>query len=99
MQRLARVATDIDVPRAQRAGAERHPRRPLPPLGMEDRFVLLGAHGAEAHHAAEILRAVHAAPPGARARPVPIIESRVTRSASRASLQPSVPAGRIGTTR
>ena len=32
------------------------------------------------------------------ARPVPIIESRVTSSASFSSLQPSVPAGRIGST-
>ena len=38
-------------------------------------------------------------PPGGFARPVPIIESRVTRSARRSSLQPSVPAGRIGSTR
>ena len=35
---------------------------------------------------------------GLSGRPVPIIESRVTRSASLSSLQPSVPAGRIGST-
>ena len=33
------------------------------------------------------------------ARPVPIIASRVTSAASRSSSQPSVPSGRIGTTR
>ena len=35
---------------------------------------------------------------GRSARAVPIMESRVTRSASLSSLQPSVPAGRIGST-
>jgi nitrile hydratase len=50
--------------------------------------------------AAEILAAVHFAMSfGDFGKPVPIIESRVTRSASFSSLQPSVPAGRIGTTR
>jgi hypothetical protein len=31
-------------------------------------------------------------------KPVPIMESRVTRSASFSSLQPSVPSGRTGST-
>src|SRR5262249_44616346 len=54
---------------------------------------------AEAVHAAHVVHAVHrAASPGARGSPVPIIESRVTSSASRSSLRPSVPAGRIGST-
>ena len=39
------------------------------------------------------------APAGDRGRPTPIIESRVTSRASSASLSPSVPAGRSGTTR
>ena len=51
-------------------------------------------------HAAHVLRAVHQATScGCFGRPVPIMLSRVTRSASRSSLQPSVPAGRIGSTR
>ena len=36
---------------------------------------------------------------GCFGKPVPIIESRVTSSASCSSLQPSVPSGRIGSTR
>ena len=72
--------------------------RALLPLGVEDRLVRFRRDRAEAHLAAEIVRAVHAAS-GSSARPVPIIESRVTRSASCSSLQPSVPAGRCGTTR
>ena len=36
---------------------------------------------------------------GSSGSPVPIIESRVTSSASCSSLKPSVPAGRIGSTR
>ena len=36
---------------------------------------------------------------GGFGKPVPIMESRVTSSASFSSLQPSVPAGRIGITR
>ena len=40
-----------------------------------------------------------AAPYRSRATPVPIMLSRVTRSASRSSLQPSVPEGRRGMTR
>ena len=44
---------------------------------------------------AEILRSVH----GRSGSPVPIIESRVTRSARAASSRPSVPSGCIGMTR
>ncbi len=65
------------------------------PLGVERGLVGLGHDGAEAVRAAHVVRAVH----GADGSPVPIIESRVTSSASRSSLQPSVRAGRIGTTR
>ena len=46
---------------------------------------------------AEVVCSVHAA--GARATPVPIIESRVTSSASSSSLRLSVLSGRIGNTR
>ena len=75
-------------------GAERDRHRehaPLP-LGVERRLVGLGHDRAEAVRAAHVVRAVHSTP-------VPIIASRVTMPASRSSSQPSVPAGRIGTTR
>ncbi len=52
----------------------------------------------EALHSAQILRAVHEAS-GAKAVPAPIMELRVTSPARSPSLQPSVPAGRIGMTR
>ena len=68
------------------------------PSGVEDRLVRLRRDRAEALRAAEIVRAVHAVP-GESGSPVPIMESRVTSAASSSSLQPSVPAGRIGTTR
>ena len=51
-----------------------------------------GSTGPKPCARAHVVRAVHSTP-------VPIIESRVTSPASRSSLQPSVPAGRIGTTR
>ena len=61
--------------------------------------VVTAAAGTEAVQAAHVVDAVHGAAPATRARPVPIMESRVTRLASFSSLQPSVPSGRIGTTR
>ena len=95
---LARVPALVDVPETHRARTEREPERPLLPVGVEDRLVLFRRDRTEPHLPAEIVRAVHAAA-GSRARPVPIMESRVTSPASFSSLQPSVPAGRCGTTR
>ena len=71
----------------------------LLPLIMEYRLVHLRLDGAVAVRAAEVLPAVHFKSFGDFGKPVPIIESRVTSSASFSSFQPSVPAGRIGTTR
>ena len=65
------------------------------PIGMEDRFVGLLDNRAEPVSAAHVVRTVH----GATTTSVPIIELRLTMSASCSSLQPSVPAGRIGRTR
>ena len=54
----------------------------------------------ESARAAHVVRAVHQIRSfGCAGSPVPIMLSRVTRSASWASLQPSVPAGRRGSTR
>src|SRR6202044_1421674 len=54
---------------------------------------------AKAVHAAHIVDAIHHATSlGCFGRPVPIMLSRVTSAASLSSLQPSVPAGRIGNT-
>ena len=96
MQAFARMPALVDVPVAHRAGRDREAERPLLPSGVENRLVLLGRDRAEAHLPAEILRPVHR---GGLASPVPIIESRVTSSASAASSRPSLPAGRCGTTR
>src|SRR5262245_44065250 len=69
------------------------------PGGVEYRLVRLGLDLAEAVHAAHVVNAVHhAASSGRLARPVPIMELRVTSAASRSSLHPSVPAGRMGST-
>src|ERR1700694_1481382 len=66
---------------------------------MKHRLVRLGLNLAEAVHAAHVVHAVHDGAPGVFGNPVPIIESRVTSSASCGSLQPPVPSGRIGSTR
>src|SRR5262249_28333503 len=70
----------------------------LPPM-VKHRFVLVWLDLAETVRAAHVVHAVHDAAPGVLANPVPIMELRVTRSASCVSLKPSVPAGRIGSTR
>ena len=95
---FACVPALVDVPEAHCARTERQPKRALFPVGVEDRLVDFRRDRTEAHLAAEIVRTVHAAA-GSSASPVPIIESRVTSPASFSSLQPSVPAGRCGTTR
>ena len=85
---------------AGRAHRERERERAALPLGVEDGLVGLGLDRPEAVHAAHVVDAVHdATASGRAARPVPIIESRVTSAARSSSLQPSVPSGRIGTTR
>ena len=82
-------------------------------LGQAPLLVLYHKPFLEAMHAAEIVSCVQEASssPGFSGsstssgvtadsgNPVPIIESRVTRSASAASLMPSVPGGRRGKTR
>jgi hypothetical protein len=97
MQRLARPPAFINVPGAQRAGCNDEPERALFPIGVEERFVHFRVDRSEGHVAADIVRPVHGT--DAFGRPVPIMESRVTRSASLSFDRPSVPAGRIGTTR
>src|ERR1043166_7765974 len=96
---FAREARHVDVPAAGHAHCEREREGPLFPFVVEDWLVRLGPDRTVSMGAAEILTAVHFGISfGDRARPVPIMESRVTRSLSLSSLQPSVPAGRIGST-
>src|SRR5450432_1315389 len=66
---------------------------------MKCGLILLLLDFAEAIHAAHVVDAVHDGASGVLANPVPIIESRVTSSASCCSLQPSLCSGRIGSTR
>ncbi len=104
MERLVGVPRHVDVPFAQRAGRGPQREDALFPVGVEDRLLRFADDRAEAHHPSQVLPAVHSAASdltdrGSSARPAPIIESRVTSAASRSSLKPSVPAGRIGTTR
>ncbi len=99
-QRFAGEPADIDVPQAEVPHGAIHGEDAAFPRRVEHRLVRLGLDLAEALHAAHVVHAVHgAALSGARARPVPIMASRLTRVASLSSLQPSQPAGRIGTTR
>ena len=68
--------------------------------GMENRLVGFDLYRAEAVHSAHVCRTIHlVASSGRLGKPVPTMLSRVTRSASCASLQPSVPSGRSGITR
>src|SRR5690606_37398272 len=96
-QALAGMADLVDRPGAHGAGRDVDRQHALFPAAMEDGLVRLGHDRAETHLAAEIMGAVHAAS-STRGRPVPIMESRETMLASFSSLQPSVPAGRIGMT-
>ena len=97
---LTREARHIDIPAARHAHRQRQRKGALFPVAVEDRLVRLRLDRAVAVRAAKVLTAVHFATSfGDFGRPVPIMESRVTRSASFSSLQPSVPAGRMGNTR
>src|SRR6266446_566436 len=102
-QRLPIEARSVDVERAGCAHRAHHRQYPSFPFSVKHRFVRLGLDLAETIHAAHVVHAVHdGALDGALGvfgNPVPIIESRVTSSASCCSLQPSVPSGRIGSTR
>jgi hypothetical protein len=85
---LAREPSHVDVPAAGHAHGEREREGALLPFCMEHWFVRLGRDRAMTVCAAEILRAVHFAMSfGDFGRPVPIMESRVTRSANFSSLQ------------
>ena len=102
--RLPRPPRHVDIPHAGRTHRECQAHHPPLPVGVKQRLVGLWLHGTEALHAAHVVRSVHAAPSvavsaGVSGSPVPIIESRVTSVARRASSQPSVPAGRSGMTR
>src|SRR5581483_627983 len=89
----------IDMPGAGVTHGALHRQHVAFPRRMEHRLVLLDLDFAEAVHAAHVVNAVHHFTSlGLSGNPVPIIESRVTRSASLSTLQPSLPAGRIGST-
>src|ERR1039458_2581744 len=91
---LAYEARHVDIPAAWGAHGQRQREGALLPVGVEHRL-----DRPKAVQAAHVLRAVHFKSFGCFGNPVPIMESRVTSSASFSSLQPSVPAGRIGMTR
>ena len=97
---LAGKARHVDVPAAGHSHRQRDREGAPLPFGVKHRLVRLGLHRTGPRDAAHVVRAVHQATScGCFGKPVPIMLSRVTRSASRSSLQPSVPAGRIGSTR
>src|SRR5689334_3278352 len=101
-QRLSCCAAHVEVPCARRAERQRHRQHTWFPIRMPQLAFGLRHDGALHLPAADvgvtdvIVGHVDAATP---ARPVPIIESRVTKSAKDSSSMPSVPSGRIGTTR
>jgi hypothetical protein len=96
---LAREAALVDVPLAEEAGRQRDREGAPLPLVMEHRLVALDLDGPETVHAAQIVPAVHRpAPCDLVTVATPIIASRVTSSASCASVIRSVPAGRSGRT-
>ena len=85
----------VEIPLPGEAHGEREREGAPFPRRMKDRLVRLRRDRAEAMHAAEVVRAVH----GAAILATPIMASRVTRPASAAASQCSVPAGRSGSTR
>ena len=101
-QRLSRRARHVEIPASGRAHRERERKHPRFPHGVEHLALRLRHDRSEAALPAEIRVAdiMHVQTPAAlRARPVPIIESRVTNAASASSAHPWVPGGRCGITR
>src|SRR5579872_2791163 len=92
-------ARGVDVEGTGRAHRAHHGEYAAFPSRVKHRFIGFDFDLAEPVHAAHVVDAVHDGHPGVLAKPVPIIESRVTSSASCSSLQPLVPSGRIGNTR
>src|SRR5215471_12683428 len=99
------VAKLIDVVLPAAEGRHHHSEDTAFPIVVKHRLVRLRPDRPEAVHSAKIVNAVHGDAllccdqGGGPAIAVPIIASRVTQAASRSSLQPSVPAGRIGSTK
>ena len=105
-ERLARGTAAIDVPETGRAHGKRERQNARFPGSMKQFILGLWVHGPIPVLAAEIgVRAVAhdetpaAGAPGSSGRPVPIMESRVTRLPSSRSPRCSDPAGRCGSTR
>src|SRR5271155_4624222 len=100
-QIFLRGAKGVERPQGGVAHRPRHRRHSLFPGHVKYRLVGFGHDRAEAVHAAHVVdRVGHRVTSGGDfGSPVPTMLSRVTSWASRSSLQPSVPAGRIGTTR
>ena len=102
MLALAGMARLVDVPLSQHTGGQRHGEYAPLPFMMENRLFKLGlgSDRTESLAAAEIVPSPHgAARSGACADSTPIIAFRVTSLRNRSTRQPSVPAGRMGTTR
>ena len=83
MQAFTRMAAFIDGPQSQRTAAQGHPQCPFFPMRMEKRFICLRRNRTEAHVPTQIMRTIHVP---MSTRPVPIMESRVTRAARASSL-------------
>src|SRR5262249_2215966 len=96
---LAGEARHVDIPAAGARHCDRERAGALFPFVMEHRLVRFRLDRTETGNAAHVMRAIHQEAPGCFGNPVPIMLSRVTSSASCSSLQPSVPFGRIGSTR
>ena len=102
MLALASMARLVDVPLSQHARCQGHGENSPFPIVMKNRLFRLGLRvdRTETLAAAEIVPSPHGATcSGGSAGSTPIIEFRVTSLRNCSTLQPSVPAGRIGTTR
>src|SRR5579872_335170 len=100
-QVFERGAAAVDRPQPGDAHRPLQRQHPALPRLVEHRLVRLRLDRPETMRAAHVVDRIGHAPTssGRLARPVPTMLSRVTSVASRSSLQPSVPAGRIGSTR
>jgi len=101
---LLGVAPLVDVHVADATYRKEHRKDPPLPFGVKRRLLGRMQNSAEAVHPAKIVDTVHQSLQGypvclgAFGNPVPVIESRVMSSINCASVHPSVPGGRSGST-
>ena len=96
MQPFARMAGHVDVPVTQGPDRQRQGKSAGVPGLLKDRLIRFRQDSSMAEPAPHVVNAGHRC--GSIGRPVPIMLSRVTNSASASSSIPALPDGRSGIT-